>query len=119
MKAVDMAWKVNGVKEVINEIQVENTSDVIDAAKDVWIETQIEGELLLTKGIHSSNYNVECVNGIVTLMGIAQDDTELSKVTDIASHTSGVKQVISHVIMKDDPRRITPKNAQPTVSYDE
>ena len=113
LKAVNLAWEVQNVREVINEIQVENTSDVADAARDIWMELQIEGELLITKGIISPNYNVESVNGIITLMGIAQSDAELHKVTDIASRTAGVQQVLSHVIMKDDPRRIISKAPNP------
>ena len=113
LRAVDIAWEVRNVREVINEIQVENTSNVVDAAQDIWIELQIEGELLVTKGIISPNYNVECVNGIVTLMGIAQNDVELRKVADITSRTAGVKQVVSHVIMQDDPRRVIPKAPKP------
>ena len=118
VKAVDLAWEVHGVREVINEIQVENTSDITDAAQDVWIELQIEGELLITKGIISPNYNVECVNGIVTLMGVAQSDAELQLVTNIASRTAGVKKVVSHVIMKDDPRRVIPKADKPSTHYE-
>ena len=118
VRAVDLTWQVMGVREVINEIQVENTSNVLDAAKDIWIDLQIEGELIITKGIKSSNFNVETVNGIVTLMGIAQNDEELQKVTSIASHTAGVTKVVSHVIMTDDPRRIVPKADKPETHYE-
>lgn len=118
VRAVDLAWEVQGVREVINEIQVENTSDVIDAAQDLWIETQIQGELLITQGIKNSNYNVEAVNGIVTLMGIAQNHAELDKVAQIAARTANVTQVVSHVIMTDDPRRIVPKAEKPVVHYE-
>jgi osmotically-inducible protein OsmY len=113
IKAVDLAWEVKGVKEVINELQVENKSDITNAAEDVWIELQIESSLLVAKGVKSSNYNAESVNGIVALMGIAQDDAELNKVTDIISRTRGVRKVVSHVIMANDPRRIIPKSPKP------
>lgn len=98
--AVAEAWKVSGVKEVVNEIQVDDTSGTVDAAQDVWIEGQIATRMLFTKGIHSANYTVECVNGIVYLMGSARDEAELRRVTDIASRTKYVKQVISHVVVK-------------------
>jgi osmotically-inducible protein OsmY len=98
--AVAEAWKVSGVKEVVNEIQVEDASRTADAAQDVWIEGQIATRMLFTKGIRSANYTVECVNGIVYLLGTARDDAELRRVTDIASRTKYVKQVISHVVVK-------------------
>lgn len=98
--AVNEAWKVPGVTEVINEIQAEDKSAVIDSAQDVWIESQIATRMLFTKGIRSANYTVECVNGIVYLMGTARDEAELRRVTDIATRTKYVKQVISHVRMR-------------------
>ncbi|MDG1287236.1 MAG: BON domain-containing protein [Rickettsiales bacterium] len=118
VRAVDHAWEVKGVREVINEIQVENKSDITDAAQDIWIELQAEGELLITEGVQSTNYNVECVNSVVTLMGIAQSEQELSLVTNLVSRTAGVTKVVSHVIMKDDPRRIIPKSEKPVTHYE-
>ncbi len=113
VKAVDLAWQVKGVNEVINDIQVETTSTTMDAAKDIWIELHIEGRLLAEKNVKSNNYNVESVNGVVTLMGIALSQEELDKVTYIISRVQGVKQVVSHVIMANDPRRLTPKADKP------
>lgn len=103
--ATDLAWHVKGVREVINEIQVNDQTGVIDYAKDSWIANQIRTRMLFEKHLDSINYNVEVVNGVVYLLGIAQDQNELDKVTYIASTTSSVKQVISHVVLKDDPRR--------------
>lgn len=105
VEAVKLAWKIKGVKEVMDEIQVNDQTGVWDYAQDGWIASQIRTRLLLEKDLRSVNYNVEAVNGIVYLMGIAQDQTELDKATYIASTTAHVKQVISHVVLKDDQRR--------------
>lgn len=105
IQAVDLAWHPRGVKEVINEIQVNDKTGIVDYAKDSWIATQVRSRLLFTKGIRSVNYTVEVVNGVVYLMGIAQDQQELDSATKVASLTQGAKQVVSHVILKDDPRR--------------
>jgi len=53
-------------------------------ASDAWISTQIESKLLFTKDIKSVNYSVETIDGVVYLMGIAQDREELDAVTQIA-----------------------------------
>ena len=53
------------------------------------------------------NYSVETVNGVIYLMGIAQSKVELERVTDHARELAGVRRIISHVRMKDDPRRKT------------
>lgn len=105
INAVNLVWQVKGVKEVINEIQVDDKSGLIDYARDAWIQRQIGAQLLFTKGIRSTNYTIECVNGVVYLMGLAYDETELGKVSTIASRTKYVKQVVSHVVLKNDPRR--------------
>ena len=103
--AVNIAWQVNGVQEVINEIQINDKSGFGNYAQDVWISTQIRSRLLFTKGIRSVNYSVLTVNQVVYLMGIAQDQAELDRATWVASTTSYVQKVVSYVRLKDDPRR--------------
>jgi len=105
VEAVRIAWTVKGVREVINEIQVNDKSGIADYVRDVWISTQIRTRMLLEKNLRSVNYNVETVNGVVYLMGIAQNQEELDKAKYLAGTTSYVNKVVSHVIMKDDPRR--------------
>jgi len=109
VEAVRLAWKPKGVKEVIDEIQVNDKTGIIDYARDSWIAAEIRTKMLLEKNLRSVNYNAEVVNNVVYLMGIAQNHEELDKATYLASTTPYVKQVVSHVIMKDDPRRAQSK----------
>jgi osmotically-inducible protein OsmY len=103
--AVRIAWTVDGVREVINEIEVTDKTGVIDYAKDVWITTQLRTKMLTDTQVSDINYNIETVNGVIYLMGIAQGQNELDRVTNYAREISGVRQVKSHVRLKDDPRR--------------
>lgn len=105
VQAVTLAWQVDGVREVINEITVNDTSSLSNYAQDVWISTQVRTRLLFTKGIRSVNYSVLTVNQVVYLMGIAQNQLELDRATKVASTTSYVKRVVSYVRLKDDPLR--------------
>jgi osmotically-inducible protein OsmY len=105
IEAVRLAWQASGVREVINEIQVNDRTGVVDYVRDGWIATQVRTKLLFEKNVRSINYSVEVVNNVVYLMGIAQDEEELRKVTYLASITPYVKQVVSHVVFKDDQRR--------------
>lgn len=105
IEAVRLAWQVQGVREVINEVQVSDQSGFWNYARDVWISTQIRTRLLTEKGVRSINFSVITVNQTVYLMGIAQDQVELNKVTHIASTTGYVQRVVSYVQLKDDPRR--------------
>lgn len=105
IRAVELAWQVDGVKEVVNEIKVTDQSGFSDYARDAWITTQVKSRLLFTKFIRSVNYNVETVNQTVYLMGIAQDQAELDRALSVARTTQYVNNVTSYVRLKTDPRR--------------
>ena len=63
IEAVRIAWNVNGVREVINEIQVRDTSDLLDAARDKLITADLSTTMTLDKRVKSINYSIETVNG--------------------------------------------------------
>jgi len=104
-----IARQATRVSEVINEMQVLDEGDIVDYVKDTVISTQLRTRLVLDFDILSINYSIETVNGTVYLMGIAQDEAELSQVAEHARNIGGVKDVVSHVVLKDDPRRPAPR----------
>ena len=65
------------------------------------MKTKINAKLLLDKDILNLNYSVEVVNGIVYLIGIAQNKEELESVINISENTYGVENVINYVRLKD------------------
>lgn len=103
--ALDLTWRASGVREVINEIQVTDQGGIVNYARDTWISTQLKAEILFDKHIFAINYNVETINGVVYIVGIAQNQAELDMVIEHARRIKNVKQVVSHVLKKDDPRR--------------
>ena len=105
MDAIKLAWKVLGVREVINEIEVTNKGGIIRYLNDVKIKTQIRYKIIADKKIRSINYNFESVNGTLYVIGIAQNKKELKRVVNHSNDIKGVIKVVSHVMMKDDPRR--------------
>ena len=105
MNAVKLAWQVEGVKEVLNELKVNDKGDWQKWLTDIWITQQVRAKLLLEKNVRSINYSIETVHGTVYIMGIAQSKAEMDKVMYIASITRYVKEVVNHVRLKDDPRR--------------
>lgn len=104
VEAYNIAWEPNAVKEVINELKVVNEYkfSAKELAKDTWISTQIRSNLLFTKNILSRNYSIETIEGVVYIMGVAQDKAELNRVSSIASQVSGVKKVVSYVRLKEE-----------------
>ena len=98
--AVRLTWKVAGIKDVLNEIQIVADSDLIDLARDTWITTQLKFKLTFDKDVLAINYAVETVNGVVYLIGIAQNRAELERVVGHARDLEYVRNVISHVRVK-------------------
>lgn len=105
VEAARLTWQVAGVREVLNEIAVNDRSGILNYFQDSWITTRLRAKMITDAEIVDINYSVETVNGIVYLIGIAQDEAELKRLTGHARTLSGVRRVISHVRMKDDPRR--------------
>ncbi len=95
--AVRLTWQIDGVSEVLNEIQVTDRGGLVDFALDTWISTQLRTKLLLDREIKALNYNVETVNGVIYMIGIAQNGVELERVTNHARTIENVQKVISHV----------------------
>lgn len=106
--AARLAWQADGVKEVDNEIQVEDQSGVVDMARDAWIATKLKSRILVDSGVKSINYSIDVVNGTVYLMGIAQSEDELKRVENHARDMRYVRSVVNYVRLKDDPRRKGP-----------
>ena len=105
VEAVRIAWQVVGVREVYNEIEVRERGSVVDYLRDVRISAALRFKLLADRDVSAINYNVETVNGVIFLMGIAQSEAELERVTGHARTIAGVQRVVSFVILKTDPER--------------
>ena len=103
--AVKLAWQASGIREVINEIQVTDQGGIVNYARDTWISTQLTADVMFDAEILAINYNIETINGVIYLAGIAQHQQELDKVLAHARRIRYVKRVVSHVLLKDDPRR--------------
>jgi osmotically-inducible protein OsmY len=100
IEATKLAWRGTGVKEVINEIQVQDPSSVTDKAKDLLINKTLQARLLLNQEIKFINYSVDTVNSTVYLFGIAQNQAELERVVKLARSINYVENVVNYIILK-------------------
>ena len=100
IEATRMAWGAKGVKTVINEIQVSNSDSILNFADDLVISTKVIGKLMLDENINSLNFNVETVNKVVYIIGIARSEKEKNQVIDLASQVYGVEQVVDYISIK-------------------
>lgn len=106
VEAVRIAWQVDGVKQVINEIRVADSEGVTGFVKDKYISSRLRTELTFNRDVQSINYSIDTVQGIVYLMGVAQNQAELNRVIETARTIGGVKQVVSYVKLAGEPLEI-------------
>lgn len=97
VEAVRLAWDIDGVKQVINEVQIAESDGVTGYLRDTWIGTQLRARLTANRRISALNYTIDVVKGTVYLMGIARSQTELNEVVDIARNLQYVQNVVSYV----------------------
>ncbi len=100
IRATMITWRSPGVKEVINELQVTDKAGLGNLTRDTWITTKLRAQILADSSITDINYSIETVNGVIYLLGIAQNQQELDKVNNYARNISGVVRVVSHVRLK-------------------
>tara|TARA_B100000214_G_C23912080_1_gene601817 strand:+ start:450 stop:1046 length:597 start_codon:yes stop_codon:yes gene_type:complete len=100
IEATRLAWGAEGVKTVINEIQISNSDNILNFADDLVISTKVLGKLMLDENINSLNYNIETVNKIVYIIGISLSDKEKNNVIKIAQDVFGVVEVIDYITVK-------------------
>lgn len=103
--AVRLAWQAEGVREVLNELQIADNSSVIDYGRDVVIANTLRSKLLLDREVRNVNFTVEVVNSVVYLMGIARDQIEMDRVLGHARNVEHVRRVVNYIVLRDDPRR--------------
>ena len=105
LEATRVAWSVEGVRKVDNDIEVSEFSGWLDGPSDLIMRTRLAAILLGDKSIKDINYSTDVVHGVVYLMGIAQDKDELDRVVAHAQEINGVKRVENYVVLKTDPLR--------------
>ncbi len=107
--ASELAWKIKGVKEVIDEIQIKEEKfgavDFATAIIDSAITTEIKTKLILNKEISSINFQVTTVNHVAYIIGVAKSERESKEIIKTIAKTAGVKKVVSHIIFASDQRR--------------
>lgn len=114
--ATRIAWETPGVAGVTDELTVAEDSGAVAYLEDAWISNRLRMALLGDMRVSSLNYNVETLDKVVHITGLARSRDELSRVIDRAAATPGVVRVVSHVLTIDDPRRQVARAGAPAAS---
>lgn len=101
LEAVRRAWKVSGVREVINEIELDpNDTAFDDTAHDTQIAAELKSKLTFDSNVYAVNYSIDVVRGTVYLIGVAQNQAELDRVILTARHIAYVRKIKQFVRIK-------------------
>ncbi len=101
VEAVRLAWQAEGVKEVINEININEAGTAGNYLNDKWIATRLRTALTLDGDVQSINYAIEVVRGVVYVLGTAYTQNELNQVIATARTIPNVRQVVSYIKLAD------------------
>ncbi len=101
IEAVRLVWEVDGVKEVVNEIEIGNRETIKDYANDLWINTQARGVAAKTIGLRAVGYNFETINGKLFIAGVTSKPNQLEELVNALRSIKGVKEIVNYVIVKN------------------
>ena len=100
IEAVRLVWEINGVNEVINELEIGNRDTLKDYATDLWINTQARAVSAKIVGLRVVGYNFETINGKVYVAGITNKPEQLENLIQSLKTIKGVKEIVNYVIVK-------------------
>ena len=101
IEAVKKTWEVNGVQEVINEIEVGDKTSIKEYASDLWITTQIRALAARNLGLRALSYNFETIKGKVYIAGITSRPEQLETLIALIKTIKGVNEIVNYVLIKE------------------
>lgn len=99
--------KLDGVREVYNELGIGPASSLGSRSTDSYIDSKVKARLVDSNQISANHIKVVTERAVVHLMGIV-NAREAKVAVDVARTTSGVKKVVNvlEVIGDEDARRL-------------
>ncbi len=99
-RAVEIAQSVPGVKKIVNNLRVEKRS-IGSYISDKEITTKIKLKFISDPEIKAFSLDVDTVNGIVTLTGVVEKESQKNKAIELAKSVEGVKWIIVNISVKE------------------
>ena len=100
-----MVLGVKGGREVLNEIEIQETNNVTQIARDKFIQTSLQARMLGDKIVSDINYKMIAHNNVLYIIGVAQSQAELEKVVAHARAIRYVKRFVNYIWLADNPSR--------------
>jgi osmotically-inducible protein OsmY len=104
LKLTKMAWEIQGVRSVRNDIKVKEDFNFKQSAKDLLITSQLRTALILNRNIKASNYQIDTYKKKIYIYGISITSDEKEEVINEAKQISDVKNVIASILLVENLR---------------
>ena len=100
-----IVWSIDGVREVLNEITIGQTTKMTQVARDKLIKTSLQAKILGDIIIHDINYKIIAHNSVLYVIGVARNKAELDKFVQHARTVRYVEKLVNYVWLANNPSR--------------
>ena len=104
LKLTKMAWEIQGVRSVRNDIKVKEDFNFKQSDKDLLITSQLRTALILNRNIKASNYQIDTYKKKIYIYGISITSDEKDEVINEAKQILDVKNVIASILLVENLR---------------
>ena len=104
LKLTKLAWEIEGVRSVRNDIKVKEKFNFQQSAKDILITSQLRTALIMNKNIKATNYQIDTYKKKIYIYGIAITSDERDLVIEEAREILDVENVIASILLVEDLR---------------
>ena len=104
LQLTKLAWEINGVRSVRNDIKIKEDFDFKQSAKDILITSQLRSAIILNKNIKAINYQIDTYKKKIFIYGIASSEDEKNEVIDEAKKILDVEDVIASILLVEELR---------------
>ena len=104
LKLTKLAWEIEGVRSVRNDIKVKEKFNFQQSAKDILITSQLRTALIINKNIKATNYQIDTYKKKIYIYGIAITSDERDLVLKEAREILDVENVIASILLVEDLR---------------
>lgn len=97
LKLIRKIWKIDGVKAIYNEIEINENYTLKEKTRDILLETEINTLLLLNSDINSNNYSIEVFKMVVYVLGVSTEIEESLTLENLINKTKDVKRIVTFI----------------------
>ena len=105
LKITKMAWETKGARSVKNNIKIKEKFSLANVTKDILITSQLRTALILNKNVKAANFNIDTINQITYVFGIAHSEEEKKEIIQESKQIVDLKKIVTSILMVSDLSR--------------